>query len=344
MTASTAPADCEELGVRVELQREPDGDETERDEQEQRLGRGQAPGRERAILGARDPGVQVAVGVVVDHAAGRARHDDAGDEDDQDSRIGPAIARDPESPHAGQSRSQIPIGLCRRMRRAYSRSVRAERAECVAQRIRFPFRLVARIGGPPARVHACASGRNTSCTRSRQPAIANQERRAQSDGGGFGAIAQRAMIEAIAGDEACELERPALEPGHGGEAFAERGAAERGQPALVSERRLRDQRLCEHPGTPVAGELDLAHESGIAAGLEYFGVLRGERSVGLGDHGKSRLAAAASAQALGQQARFGEPCSGGRRRFGPALIEAGRPSGSLPQLGLRRGLSVHTLP
>src|SRR5688572_31346835 len=84
------------------------------------------------------------------------------------------------------------------------------------------------------------------------------------------------MIEAIAGHEAGELERPALEPGHCGEPLAERRAAERGEPALANERRLRDQRLREHPRPPIAGELDLAHEGREARGLKRRGVAVGE--------------------------------------------------------------------
>ena len=115
--------DGEQLRERVELQREPRGEEAERDEQEERLGRRNAPGRDRAVPGALDFGIDVAVDVVVDDAPGRAHDDDADVKRIRSRGSGLPLPAN-QSPHsAGHSSSQMPIGLCSRMRSAYSRNV-----------------------------------------------------------------------------------------------------------------------------------------------------------------------------------------------------------------------------
>lgn len=80
----------------VEREGEARRDREQHQEERQRCGDGHLLRRERPILRPFDAPVEVAIGEVVDHAAGRAHDERAGKEDHDEAGTGPAFRGDPE--------------------------------------------------------------------------------------------------------------------------------------------------------------------------------------------------------------------------------------------------------
>ena len=72
----------------------------------QRFGGAHQPGGERAVAGALDVRIEVAVGVVVDDAARRAREHHADDEDHQHVEVRDAVLGEPQRPQRGPQEQQ----------------------------------------------------------------------------------------------------------------------------------------------------------------------------------------------------------------------------------------------
>ena len=100
------------LGVAIQLQHQ-----RQRQRQQQREGAERLPHRQfaagqRAVAGARNLRVNVAVGVVVDDATGGAHDEGAGDEYRDDDRIRPPVRRQPQRPQGRpqqQERADGPV-------------------------------------------------------------------------------------------------------------------------------------------------------------------------------------------------------------------------------------------